>query len=407
MSREHGLERLQDCTDGMEGYKKTEVGVISRSWQVKSLIHLCEAIVDCAHSTPTWTNNGVIVLRNQNIRNGRLDLSNPSYTDETHFIERTRRATPTSGDIIITREAPMGEVCMIPYGLRCCLGQRMVLLRPNYEKCCSYYLLYALQSEYVRQIIKVNGGTGSTVSNLRIPLIKSLSIPLPPLAEQKAIALTLSDTDALIAECDRAITKKRHIKQGAMQQLLTGKMRLPGFSGEWEVKKLEELLKVRHGKSQHDVVDKNGEFPILATGGEIGRSKTYLYDKPSVLIGRKGTIDIPQYMDIPFWTIDTLFYTEILNNTFPKFIFYRFNLVDWYSYNEASGVPSLNAKTIENIEIYYPPLSEQKAIAQILSDMDAEITALEKKRDKYKAIKKGMMQELLTGKTRLKNDAYE
>ncbi len=83
-----------------------------------------------------------------------------------------------------------------------------------------------------------------------------------------------------------------------MQQLLTGKKRLPGFSGKWEVKKLGEVLKVRHGKSQHDVVDQNGEIPILGTGGEIGRTKTYLYDKPSVLIGRKGTIDIPQYMNL-------------------------------------------------------------------------------------------------------------
>jgi type I restriction enzyme S subunit len=106
-------------------------------------------------------------------------------------------------------------------------------------------------------------------------------------------------------------------------------------------------------------------------------------------------------MDSPFWTIDTLFYTDILNNAFPKFIFYRFNLINWYSYNEASGVPSLNAKTIENIEIKLSSVEEQKAIAQVLSDMDAEIEALEKKRDKYKAIKQGMMQELLTGKTRL------
>jgi type I restriction enzyme S subunit len=189
-----------------------------------------------------------------------------------------------------------------------------------------------------------------------------------------------------------------------MQQLLTGKKRLPGFSGKWEVKKLGEVLKVRHGKSQHDVVDQNGEIPILGTGGEIGRTKTYLYDKPSVLIGRKGTIDIPQYMDIPFWTIDTLFYTEILTNAFPKFIFYRFNLIDWYSYNEASGVPSLNAKTIENIEVHLPSVEEQKAIAQILSDMDTEIAALEQKRNKYKAIKQGMMQELLTEKTRIKYD---
>lgn len=91
-----------------------------------------------------------------------------------------------------------------------------------------------------------------------------------------------------------------------------------------------------------------------------------------------------------------------MDKAIPKFIFYKFNLINWYSYNEASGVPSLNAYTIKNIDSYFPPtLPEQKAIAQILSDMDAEIEALEKKRDKYKAIKQGMMQELLTGKTRL------
>ncbi len=172
---------------------------------------------------------------------------------------------------------------------------------------------------------------------------------------------------------------------------------------DWEVCKLGEVLKVKHGKSQHHIVDENGKYPILATGGEVGKTNTFLYDKPSVLIGRKGAIDVPQYTELPFWTIDTLFYTEIYSKAYPKLIFYKFNLINWYSYNEASGVPSLNAYTIENINSYFPPtLAEQKAIAKILSDMDVEIEALEQKRDKYKAIKQGMMQELLTGKTRIK-----
>jgi type I restriction enzyme S subunit len=186
-----------------------------------------------------------------------------------------------------------------------------------------------------------------------------------------------------------------------MQLLLTGKQRLPGYSGEWEVKKLGDILKIRHGKSQHQIVKIDGKYPILATGGEIGRTDTFLYDKASVLIGRKGTIDVPQYIETPFWTIDTLFYTEIFEPAFPKFIFYEFNLIRWYSYNEASGVPSLNASNIHNIEITLPPLEEQTAIARILSDIDEEIEVLEAKRDKYQDIKKGMMQELLTGKTRI------
>ena len=156
---------------------------------------LCKSVVDCHHSTPVWTDTGVIVLRNQNIRNGRLDLSEPSYTDERHYAERTRRAAPRSDDLVITREAPMGEVCMVPAGLRCCLGQRMVLLRPDPAKTVPRYLLYALQSKTVRHEIGVSEGTGSTVSNLRIPLLEALPIPSRPLPEQRAIAHILGTLD--------------------------------------------------------------------------------------------------------------------------------------------------------------------------------------------------------------------
>jgi type I restriction enzyme, S subunit len=102
----------------------------------------------------------------------------------------------------------------------------------------------------------------------------------------------------------------------------------------------------------------------------VGKTNTFLYDKPSVLIGRKGTIDVPQYTESPFWTIDTLFYTEIFEQVYPKFIFYKFNLINWYSYNEASGVPSLNSHTIENIDCSIPPLLEQRAIARVLAEIE-------------------------------------
>ena len=164
-------------------------------WEIAPLAELCEQIADCPHSTPLWTESGVIVLRNQNIRDGRLDLSSPSYTDEAHFEQRSRRARLKAGDLVLTREAPMGEVCIVPEGLRCCLGQRMVMLRPNPKKCDSRFLLYSIQSESVQHEIKVNEGTGSTVSNLRIPLLEALPIPHPPLTEQKTIASVLGALD--------------------------------------------------------------------------------------------------------------------------------------------------------------------------------------------------------------------
>jgi len=170
------------------GYKQTDVGVIPEDWAVTKLGALCAAVLDCHHSTPVWTKTGAVVIRNQNIRDGRLDLSDPSFTDERHFNERTRRAVPTYGDLVITREAPMGLVCMIPEGLKCCLGQRMVLLRPNRDAAETRYLLYALLSEAVQRSISVAGGNGSTVGNLRIPVLKELQILAPESAEQRAIA---------------------------------------------------------------------------------------------------------------------------------------------------------------------------------------------------------------------------
>jgi len=168
---------------------------------------------------------------------------------------------------------------------------------------------------------------------------------------------------------------------------------------DWDSVLLSSVLKIRHGKSQKEVIEENGVYPILASGGQIGKANKYLYDKPSVLIGRKGTIDKPQFMDVPFWTVDTLFYSEIVDNCLPKFVYYQFLLIDWYAYNEASGVPSLNAKTIEKIQIPLPPnKAEQIAIATALNDADSLISQLEKLIAKKKAMKQGAMQELLKPK---------
>lgn len=166
------------------------------SLKTESLASMCEAVIDCPHSTPVWTKSGYVVLRNQNIKDGRLDLSEPSFTDEEHFKQRIRRMAPRPGDIVITREAPMGEVCKIPEGLTCCLGQRQVLLRPKADVDADY-LLYALQSPFVQNQIRWNEGTGSTVSNIRIPILEKIEIPRHDQAET-SIAKALGSLDSKI-----------------------------------------------------------------------------------------------------------------------------------------------------------------------------------------------------------------
>lgn len=175
----------------------------------------------------------------------------------------------------------------------------------------------------------------------------------------------------------------------------------PKIPEGWSVKKLKECLEIKHGKPQHDVEYKNGIYPILASGGEIGRTNSFLCNKPSVLIGRKGTINKPQYMDTPFWAVDTLFYSLIKSGYLAKYIFYKFETINWNKYNEGSTIPSLSSSTIHSIKVLLSPLAEQEKIAEILGTWDEAIEKLSSLIEQKKLLKKALMQKLLTGKVRL------
>lgn len=174
----------------------------------------------------------------------------------------------------------------------------------------------------------------------------------------------------------------------------------------WRWLPFEDVLTIRHGRDQKAVESINGKYPIFGTGGQMGWAVEYLYDKPSVLIGRKGSINKPRYMETPFWTVDTLFYSEIKSGFNAKFIFYKFCMINWEQYNEASGVPSLNSRTIEKVTALFPTFKEQYIIANALSDTDALLSELEKLIAKKQAIKTATMQQLLTGRTRLPQFAH-
>ena len=277
--------------------------------------------------------------------------------------------------------------------------QRVYRISDFTDRMNGFYFFKYFSASFYDRIMSMTAK--SSVDSVRREMIADMALPVPPIDEQNRIANALKDIDDLIASIDALIAKKRDIKQAAMQQLLTGKTRLPGFEGEWKSRPLGDVLWVRHGRDQKSVQRVDGRFPILATGGEIGRTDTPLYSKPSVLIGRKGTIDRPQYMDQPFWTVDTLFYTEILGENSPLFLFYVFQTIDWRSFNEASGVPSLSSKTIEGIVVNLPEPEEQAAIALTLADFDHEIDGLEQRAAKSRLLKDGIMQQLLTGRIRL------
>ena len=264
------------------------------------------------------------------------------------------------------------------------------------------YLGYALNAEdAIRQ--KMRLGQGSSVMHLYKDDVGSIQIPLPSLAEQRKIAEILRTWDEAIEAAEAELKAKQERKRWLMDKLL--RLGASGFSklsaSGWTVQKLGDILEIRHGKNQREVETPEGSYPILGTGGIIGRTNAYLYDKPSVLIGRKGTIDRPQYMDTPFWTIDTLFYTSISDSALPRFIFYVFCTINWQQYNAATGVPSLAASTIESIKIQLPPLAEQRKITDILQAVDADMEVINYRIESLRTQKRGLMQKLLTGEVRV------
>lgn len=246
--------------------------------------------------------------------------------------------------------------------------------------------------------------TGSLVEKQSVHFSQFLEfvLPLPSINERAKIAAILTTQDKVIELKEKRLAEKQRQKKYLMQQLLTGKKRLPGFSKEWKSVRLRNTLNVCHGQNQRNVEQENGVYPILGTGGEIGRTNDFLYDKPCILIGRKGSINKPMYMETPFWTIDTLFYCKIKSGYHPKFLFFKFQSINWNKYDESSGVPRLNASTIGSVDIFAPEFPEQTAIAEVLSAADREIDLLRQDIEQEKQKKKALMQLLFTGIARVK-----
>jgi type I restriction enzyme S subunit len=208
--------------------------------------------------------------------------------------------------------------------------------------------------------------------------------------------------DALLGELERLIGKKRDIKQAAMQQLLTGQTRLPGFHGEWEVKQLGSIAPLQRGFDLPNQELRPGPYPVVYSNGVLKHHAQFQAKGPGVVTGRSGTIGRVTYVEGPYWPHNTALWVTSFNNNDPRFVFYLYTRIDFQRFASGSGVPTLNRNDVHSYEVALPPTTaEQTAIATVLSDMDADLAALEARRAKTRALKQAMMQELLTGRTRL------
>ena len=237
------------------------------------------------------------------------------------------------------------------------------------------------------------------VPQLTAPQLAKIKIYYPSLPEQEKIAEFLTLIDKKIEKQKELVELLKKYKRGLLSQIFSQKLRFKDDNGNyypnWEEKRLEEILKIKHGKSQKEIECTNGKYPILATSGKIGKTNAYLWDKPCVLIGRKGTIDKPQYMDTPFWTVDTLFYSEVFKENNAKYLYYLFYTINWKKYDESTGVPSLSAKSIERIKVTLSiDYSEQLIISKILSTFDNKIQQEKCILNYLQTYKKGLLQQM-------------
>jgi len=421
-------------SDVPEGYKMSEVGVIPEDWEVKTF-----GDVMTSFSSGATPYRGRPEYYKGNIRwitSGELNYNVITDTIEKiteNAVRNTNLKVHPNGTFLMAitgleAEGTRGSCGIV--GAEATTNQSCMALFPTKELLTEYLFHYyvnygnSLALEYCQ---------GTKQQSYTAKIVKILPIIVPPtIEEQQAIASVLNDVDALITALEQLITKKRNIKQGAMQQLLAGKKRLPGFEGAWEVKTLENVcaknglvrgpfggtLKkeffVRNGLKVYE--QKNAIYRNVDLGNyfidknKFNELKRFEVKKGDFIVSCSGTIgkiyQIPKGAECGIINQALLKIKTEDNIIHDRFFFYYF---DWEKFQEkiidntqGGAMQNLVGMNIfRNTQILLPPLSEQQAIAKILSDMDTEIESLEQKRDKYKAIKQGMMQELLTGKRRL------
>lgn len=273
-----------------------DLNTLRAGFTVSELNDLCIDVIDCPHSTPVWKEHGIRVVRNFNLEDGRISFSKASYVDEATFTERTRRALPEAGDIILSREAPVGAVGLVPNGLTCCLGQRLVLLKVDKSKCSPEYLVAAMSSEFVKTQFQRASQTGSTVSNLTIPELRKLRIPI------------VRDQE-LVGEVAQSISDKTKLNNQINENLLA--MAISQYMHQFFRKEpngelsdiLTELPKSR--VQVGEAKEYTGRFPFFTSGDAILSWDEPMASGRSVLLNTGGNADVKFYVGEMAYSTDT------------------------------------------------------------------------------------------------------
>jgi len=410
------------------GYKQTEAGVIPEEWQI-SYVGV-EFDIKLGKMLDAEKNIGVpkLYLGNRAVQWGKIDISDLASVRLSH--SDLSRFRLKKGDLLVCEGGEVGRAAIWEAPLPECYYQKALhRLRPI-KKYDPLLMLYVLMYWSDRGKL-TNYVTQTSIAHLTREKFEVVPLLLPPLPEQRAIAAALSDMDALLAAQDQLIAKKRDIKQAVMQQLLTGKQRLPGFSGEWEVKRLGEIgeiagagidKKIRPNEVSVRLVNYLDVYrKDFITSQDLHHFVTATPIQASRCRVRKGDVFFTPSSEVR----DDIAHSAVAMENIPDAV-YSYHVIrlrpsdDWdlrfraYAFKtkrffdqahmlcDGSGTRYVISQgKFRAMTVLVPPIPEQSSIAAVLSDIDAEIDALQQRRDKTKMLKQGMMQELLTGRTRL------
>jgi type I restriction enzyme S subunit len=388
-----------------QGYKQTDVGVIPEEWEADGLARYW-SVTDCKHVTAQFVPQGFPIASIREVQSRFVDLTNAKQTT-AHFynllIEGGRQPRP--GDLILSRNATVGEVAQVaewhpPFAM----GQDVCLLRKKSSDYSSEFLQAVFQSPVIlNQLADLM--VGSTFKRANVQQIRNFAVPMPPPPEQRTIATALSDVDALLGGLDRLIAKKRDLKRAAMQQLLSGKTRLPGFQGGWEEHSLGNLASLYQPTTISATQFTESGFPVYGANGVVGCYGAYNHETWQTTVTCRGSTcgTVSRTVDRSWITGNAMVLNCDQNGHLSKEFFYHLLCgQDLSGCITGTGQPQIVRAPLAAFLVPLPPtVEEQAAIAAVLSDMDAEVAALEARRDKTRDLKQAMMQELLTGKTRL------
>jgi type I restriction enzyme S subunit len=413
------------------GYKQTEVGVIPEEWEVKRFGKLyAEPSRNGVYKSAEFQGRGTRI-----VNMGEMFGLDFISDQEMSRVSLTPKEIATSGlrdgDLLFGRRsvvpAGAGKCSLVMKPLEPLIFESSIIrARLEHAEANPLFYYYFFASPAGRSLMGIII-SGTNVKGIRGSELRELKIPLPPLPEQRAIATALSDVDALLAALDRLIAKQRDLKQAAMQQLLTGQTRLPGFTGEWQVKRLGDVGTFLKGSGVKKDESNSGALPCIRYGEIYTRHNDYIKEFHSFIstnvaatacLLKKGDLlfagsgetkeeigkcvafvdDFEAYAggDIVILRpqgVDSLFLGYSLNT--PPINRQK------ASRGQGDAVVHIGSSALAGVSLNLPPLPEQTAIAAVLTDMDATLSALEQRRDKTRALKQGMMQELLTGRTRL------